>query len=758
MTISGFPARQSALLGCVLTALLLIGLGWASQERSAAQGAEGGDTTIRVSIGSDGAQANGDSGQASVSDDGRYVAFASQASNLVVSDTNGVQDIFVHDRQTGQTSRVSRSSGGDQADGASSQPVISADGRFVAFVSAATNLVADDTNAAADVFVYDRMWGETVRVSLTEEGGQGEQFGHAANPAISRNGRFVVFDSDADLTDGDSSAWRDVFVRDRDVSGEGVFDQAWDVRTVRVSVASDGSEANWHSQVADISDDGRFVVFESGAPSLAPDKSGYTADIFLHDRDADEDGIFDEKEAISTTRISLAHDGSEANGPSSRPAISGDGRFAVFVSRATNLRNPSTPPGRSHIYVYTRQTGQTALLSQAANAEPAKGSSSWPAISRDGRFVGFESAADDLVSHDTNYAADIFLRDRDTDRDGVFDEADAWSISRVSVSSAGAQGVSSSYGPVSLASNGRFLVFTSSAANLVAGDSNEEYDVFVRIRTLGHPQVALPDYMDKIEPDFLYTIRVVDNDYDPDGDEFEVTAVGPALHGDTSLGEPGVVNYRAHALYATSAMSTNTSDTFTYTISDGVYSDTASVNLSYSDQECWPRNLSLLPPDSNAAAQGGAIGDALLDLNLLYRLRDEVLATTPEGQRYTQLHYTYSVHVGYHLLAEPGLKEEALAVLDLWQPALQALVDGQGADVTLTLSQTQALHGFLERLTVLDGGALSQTIGAELARLGPLDDYAGTDIETARGALVGYAVYLPWMANAPDREAIFDGQ
>ncbi len=140
MIAASFRTDRRKLLGCALVALLLVGFGWATHERSAAQSAEGGDTTTRVSIGSDGAQANDESSHPALSADGRYVAFDSQASNLVAGDTNGAQDIFVHDRQTGETRRVSVATNISQGDGDSSHPALSADGRYVAFVSAAANL------------------------------------------------------------------------------------------------------------------------------------------------------------------------------------------------------------------------------------------------------------------------------------------------------------------------------------------------------------------------------------------------------------------------------------------------------------------------------------------------------------------------------------------------------------------------------------------------------------------------------------------
>lgn len=215
--------------------LLIANLLWTASSAPSPLLAQIDDTTHRVSVASDSSQADAASARPTLSADGRFVAFDSLAANLVISDTNGVQDVFVHDRQTGQTSRVSLASDGAQANGASDQPALSADGRYVAFVSAADNLVTGDTNGSDDIFVHDRQTGQTVRVSVNKEGGQGSEWGNAANPAISGNGRFVAFDVDGVLTADDSPNFRDVFVHDRDESGNGVFDEAGDIQTARVS-------------------------------------------------------------------------------------------------------------------------------------------------------------------------------------------------------------------------------------------------------------------------------------------------------------------------------------------------------------------------------------------------------------------------------------------------------------------------------------------------------------------------------------------
>lgn len=172
-----------------------------------------GETT-RVSVDSDGTQGNGISVQAWISTNGRYVAFASNANNLVSGDTNNQFDIFVHDRQTGQTSRVSIASDGLQGNEDSFGPSISADGRYVAFQSQATNLINGDTNASSDIFVHDRQIGQTTRISIASDNTQGNNNSYIS--VISETGRYIAFASDAsNLVSNDTNGVRDVFVHDR---------------------------------------------------------------------------------------------------------------------------------------------------------------------------------------------------------------------------------------------------------------------------------------------------------------------------------------------------------------------------------------------------------------------------------------------------------------------------------------------------------------------------------------------------------------
>jgi Tol biopolymer transport system component len=210
-----------------------------------------------------------------ISGDGRYVAFMSRATNLVSGDTNGADDVFVHDLQTGQTERVSVSSTAAQGLGSSSSPNISSDGRYVVFSSSAINLVSGDTNLAPDVFVRDRQIGVTTLVSVASDGTQGSD--GSSVPDISADGRWVVFFSAAgNLVSGDSNSGLDVFVHDRQAGA-----------TSRVSVATGGQQAAGAGGVGGpataISDDGRYVAFHSDSSDLVTDDTNAKVDVFVHD-------------------------------------------------------------------------------------------------------------------------------------------------------------------------------------------------------------------------------------------------------------------------------------------------------------------------------------------------------------------------------------------------------------------------------------------------------------------------------------------
>ena len=250
----------------------------------------------------------------SISADGRFVAFAAWARNLAPGDTNGFGDVFVHDRGTGTTERLSVDRTGTEANDTIHQPAISGDGHVVAFVSAATNLVPGDTNGQADVFVHDRPSGTTERVSVNSAGAEGD--GSSERPTLSADGRYVAFSSSAtNLVPGDTNGQSDVFVHDRRTG-----------TTERVSVDSAGTEANGWSERPSISADGRFVAFCSYATNLVPRDTNGRWDEFVHDR-----------QTHTTERVSVDSAGTEGNGDSRGASLSADGRFVAFASDANNL-------------------------------------------------------------------------------------------------------------------------------------------------------------------------------------------------------------------------------------------------------------------------------------------------------------------------------------------------------------------------------------------------------------------------------------
>ena len=404
-------------------------------------------TTTRVSVSGSGAQGNGNSGfREVVSADGRYVAFESSATNLVPGDTNGRDDIFVYDRSTSGITRASVADDGTQANNSSSLPAISGDGRYVAFASTANNLVPGDTNATIDVFVRDLVAGRTVRASLTSTGGQANRQIIFNGISISRDGRYVAFESTANnLVPDKTGSASDIYVRDLVAA-----------TTQRVSVSSGGIQGNSDSYNPALSGDGRYVVFESWASNLVPNDLNSNSDVFIHDLASG-----------TTALVSVSTAGSSGDRESGEASASADGRYVAFFSAASNLVSNDVN-GQYDAFVRDMLTGTTVLASQSDTGAIGNSNSNQPAISGDGRFVAFWSAATNLVPGDTNAKGDIFVRD-----------LVAGTTSRVSVSSDGGQANGASFDPW-INGDGSVVVFDSQATNLVTGDTNARSDVFAR--------------------------------------------------------------------------------------------------------------------------------------------------------------------------------------------------------------------------------------------------------------------------------------
>jgi Tol biopolymer transport system component len=351
----------------------------------------GTGTIELVSVALAGGPGNNTSGQGlvAISADGRYVAFDSFATNLVSGDSNAHRDVFVRDRTNGTTELVSVSSAAVQGNGDSDFPALSADGRYVAFESRASNLVAGDTNAVIDVFVRDRVSGTTEFVSVSGAGVLGDD--ESGAPSISADGRYVTFTSSAHfLVAGDANGNWDAFVRDRLAH-----------TTEIASVATGGGLGNGYSGDSWISADGRFVAFDSLATTLVLNDTNNREDVFVHDR------------TNGTTEIvSVSTGGTLGSETSFFPVISADGRFVEFASAATNLV-PGDTNGFIDAFLHDRVSGTTERVSLGNGGVQGTGQLSFrAALSGNGRLAVFSSAAGNLVSGDTNGVLDVFLRDR----------------------------------------------------------------------------------------------------------------------------------------------------------------------------------------------------------------------------------------------------------------------------------------------------------------------------------------------------------
>jgi hypothetical protein len=412
-------------------------------------------TTTRVSINSAGASGNPCSGcssnsAVSISATGRFVAFSDNAPNLVKDKRSYFYDVYVRDRVRGQTTRVSVNSAGAEGNNDSAFPSISANGRFVAFSSLASNLVPGDTNHRGDMFVRDLKRGKTTRVSVSSAGAEAND-GSIWLPAISDNGRVVAFESrSTNLVPDDHNGTSDIFVHDRKRG-----------KTTRVSVNSAEEEQTRGTGVEELgtvpalSHNGRFVAFSSRAPNLVEGDRNDTDDIFVRDRKRGE-----------TTRVSVSSTGSEGNASSLfYPSISANGRFVAFTSWASNLvPDDRQISNEEDVFVRDRRRGETTRVRDGSRGIY----SGIPSITDNGRFVAFESASSDLVTGDRNGHVDVFLRDRKRGRTTL-----------LSVSSEGTQGNSESSFPV-ISANGRFVAFSSLASSLVEGDRFNTADTFVR--------------------------------------------------------------------------------------------------------------------------------------------------------------------------------------------------------------------------------------------------------------------------------------
>jgi len=345
-------------------------------------------TTTCVSVNSLGEPGNGKSTDSTVSADGRFIVFQSRASNLVPGDTNGVEDIFVHDAWTRQTKRVSVSSSGTQGNWSSWWPSISADGNTVCFSSSASNLVPGDVGYHEDVFVHDLRTRQTRRVSVDSFGVEGN--GRSSRPSVSGDGQRVAFESSAtNLTPGQAGLYNAIFLHDRST---GI--------TTMLSKTAAGVEAVGNSDYPVISADGSTIAFESTAKNLVPGlywRSGkqiLVLDILSH----------------QLTLVSKNSSGDTGTQDAAYPSLSCDGQIVSFVSKSTNFDPRAFRDHHDQAYVHHRPSGITTLVSESSTGFVSEYNGPDKShISGDGQWICFASSAKELTPRDGNDLVDVYI-------------------------------------------------------------------------------------------------------------------------------------------------------------------------------------------------------------------------------------------------------------------------------------------------------------------------------------------------------------
>ena len=398
-----------------------------------------------------GQSANGGGGIPAISAEGRFVAFASSADDLVPGDTNGQIDVFVRDLTTGEAERVSVGSDGEQADKSAGWVQISADGRYVGFESSATTLVAEELEPGSPhYFIHDRWSGQTRVVLIRHEGREADV--RTLFASHSGNGRFLAFVSSDDLVLGDD-----------DGGGRDIYRVNLETMEVKlVTVAPEGRPSRLWFDRPSVSYSGRFVAFESAARLVARDRNG-ERDVYVRDM---------RKQRTHLVSVSSREVGSDKGARA--PAISAGGRYVVFNSWASTLV-PGDTNRKSDVFIRDRRLGTTQRVSVSSNERQGNrqthGESTFigsAAVSADGRFVAFNSLASNFVRGDTNDALDVFVRDRAEGTTSLMSEA-----------ADGSTGNGMSSWAV-LSADGSRAAFLSAASDLVPNDTNDTGDVFVR--------------------------------------------------------------------------------------------------------------------------------------------------------------------------------------------------------------------------------------------------------------------------------------
>ncbi|HEX6207307.1 MAG TPA: hypothetical protein VF058_03005 [Actinomycetota bacterium] len=397
--------------------------------------------TRRMSVRSNGTDHVGDSDVPDITPSGRYVVFASSA-ELIPSDMNTNVDIYLRDQRKKKTRLLSmRSDGSIEPSGNSEHPSISASGRFVVFESSG-ELIPADGYPGSDIYLRDRKKRKTILVSRRSGGSQGDQGSYT--PAISADGRFVAFQTSSKLVGKDTNGAADIYVRNLVKK-----------KTRLVSASASGQVGDGESFDAAISADGRFVAFASNSSDLVPTDGNGAADIFVKDM-----------KTRRIRRVSVRSNGAEGTDPSHNPQISANGRWVVFASESL-LAGQDVGAFRN-VFVHDRKTRKTRLVSKSSAGATATcaspGSITGLDISPDGRWVAFDSCADNLGNPMGNYS--VYLHDRVKGRTRLVSRRNGGGISP------------DTNEQPAVSKGGLFVAWTSDDEMIVGGDSNTSDDVF----------------------------------------------------------------------------------------------------------------------------------------------------------------------------------------------------------------------------------------------------------------------------------------
>ena len=418
-----------------------------------------------------------------ISDDGRFVAYQSASTNLVAGDTNNQTDIFIRDLQEGVTERLNVAVDGTESNFNSGGVTMSPSGRYVAWSTMATNVLSEDANNIWDVLVKDVQTGELMLASVANDGTQGGGWSVAPSAGGLDSG-VIAFESDAtNLVPNDTNGVRDVFVRDFRTG-----------TTTLVSSSASGELGNAVSNSASVSADGRLVAFSSMASNLVPGDSNERGDAFVKDIVTGQ-----------IQRITLTDLDGETNLGGGGAVISGDGSTVMFSSASNDIvpadgNAGGNQFGISDVFIRDLVAGTTERVSVSSAGVEANSTSGGHALSADGRYVTFATGANNLVPGDTNGRPDLFLHDRVT---GLTE--------RISVNADGTEATGGLFGTSRGAPNadGSVVAFASDNPNIVPGDTGLGFDSDIFVRRRG-PALGLAELRVQRGPDGL-TVEGVAN-------------------------------------------------------------------------------------------------------------------------------------------------------------------------------------------------------------------------------------------------------